>query len=82
MTNTCPLTGLPTDGVFFGGADSTAGNILNRVLTGEITLEEMEDELGSDRFKASGGDPQRFRAAVEKAREQGVESIKRPRDYF
>ena len=82
MTNACPLTGLPTDQVFFSGADSTAKSILNRVLAGKMTLEEMEDELGSDRFKARGSGPQRFRAAVEKARKQGVEKITHPKDYF
>ena len=82
MTNTCPLTGLPTNGVFFSGADATAASILNKVLAGEMTLEEMEDELQSDRFKARGSNPQRFRQAIEKAQAAGVEKIDRPRDFF
>ena len=82
MANICPLTGLPTNGVFFSGADATAASLLNKVLSGEMTFEEMEDELRSDRFESRGSDPQRFREAVEKARAQGVTKIKHPKKYF
>ncbi len=82
MSNTCPLTGLPTEGVFFSGADSTAKSLLNKVLAGEMTLDEMDDELDSGRFKARGSDPQRFRQAIEKAQAAGVEKIDRPKDFF
>ena len=82
MSNRCPLTGLPTEKVFFSGADSTTRHIMNDVLAGRMTLEEMDAELKSDRFVARGSDPQRFREAIKRAQADGVKKIEKPKDYF
>ena len=74
----CAVTGKPTGGTFAPGMDAAAKSILNQLLSGEAS----EDELSNGRFAQEYPriNPSAFWRA--RARAGGVERVKRPSPYF
>ena len=76
----CAVTGKPTGGTFAPGMDAAARSILNQLLWGEAS----EDELSDGRFTRDYPrmNPSAFRRALALARTDGVEKVRQSSKYF
>ena len=76
----CAVTGKLTGGTFAPGMDAAARSILNQLLWGEAS----EDELSDGRFTRDYPrmNPSAFRRALALARADGVEKVRQSSKYF